>query len=189
MDRMVLSEWNSETVSHAAKRNIVNNLSQSVVKNTNVYQTKSSSRAIRFNRVRTCSTYPSLPAIAAACWRPGGLKGNNLPQQMWGLLWQWTSHFCWLVFYLNDGHINGFGRRIIYYPLLMILQSHQVQSYTNMFVYIYIYVCVCVCMHVHIYVYLSIYAWHLPSGKQPHNYGTSPCLLDKSTISTDIFNI
>ena len=28
----------------------------------------------------------------------------------------------------------------------------------------------------------------LPSGKQPHHYGKSPCLMGKSTISVAIFN-
>ena len=28
----------------------------------------------------------------------------------------------------------------------------------------------------------------VPSGKQPHNYGKSPCLMGKSTISMAIFN-
>ena len=33
----------------------------------------------------------------------------------------------------------------------------------------------------------SRFCW-IPSDKQPHNYGTSPCLMGKSTISMAIFN-
>ena len=35
----------------------------------------------------------------------------------------------------------------------------------------------------------SVASWKLPSGKQPHNYGKSPCLIGKSTISMVIFII
>ena len=35
----------------------------------------------------------------------------------------------------------------------------------------------------------GIFSWDLPSGKRLHNYGTSPFLIGKSTISTGPFSI
>ena len=42
----------------------------------------------------------------------------------------------------------------------------------------------CHCLSLYIYIYHP----NIPSGKRLHNYGKSPCLMGKSTISMAIFN-